>query len=96
MYYCISYLYSQEANGIYTHLPVTSEVTTDLEVAKKWFNNIVEQKKNHFAYKLLDVRERELDYMCYLKEARFFCDEAAYLKGYYLVNLSCYTFNPCA
>lgn len=95
-YYCISYLYSEEKNGIYQHLPVTSQVTNDFATAEKWFQDAVNVRtKSWRPDKLIWVKDRELDYMCYLKQALFECNEAAYMKGYYLIELSCYTHNPC-
>lgn len=99
-YYCIEYL--QERNdirncGIYPifyHLPVTTEVTTDLAVAEKWFQNAVNILSKHYGRKLLKVESRDLDYMCYIKQAVFECTEAAYAEGKYIIELCCYNHNP--
>lgn len=95
-YYCIGYLFSEDSNGIYSHLPVTSQVTNDLQTAEKWFDDAVKAACNVWnGNKLIYVKKRELDYMCYIKEAKFECCEAAYQKGFYLIELQCYTHNPC-
>lgn len=95
-YYCISYLYSEEEHGIYQHLPVTSQVTNDLATALKWFDDAVKAAcKSWNGNELVSIKDRELDYMCYLKQAHFVCNEAAYMKGHYLIELGCYTHNPC-
>ncbi len=99
-YYCISYLQERHdiqdcgVSPVYMHLPVTTEVTTDLDVAEKWFQNAVDVLSKHYGRRLLEVKERELDYMCYIKQAHFECTEAAYAKGKYLIELSCYSHNP--
>ncbi|MGN1218645.1 MAG: hypothetical protein ACI4TD_11850 [Phocaeicola sp.] len=99
-YYCISYLQERDdirdygVHPIYYHLPVTTEVTTDLAVAEKWFQNAVDILSKHYGRKLLKVTERKLDYMCYIKQAHFECTEAAYAKGKYLIELSCFNHNP--
>ena len=96
MYYCIEYLYSEERNGIYSHLPVTSQVTQDLNVAKEWYENA---KRVHLeswrGNKLIREQDRELDYMCYIKSVLFECCEAGYRKGFYEIELCCYSHNPC-
>lgn len=96
-YYCIGYLYSKERNGIFSHLPVASQVTTDIETAKKWFENAVRVHTDSWrGNKLLYIKDRKLDYMCLIKEAMFECNEAAYQKGYYSIELQCYSHNPFA
>lgn len=96
MYYCIEYLYCEEKNGIYSHLPVTSQVTRDLQVAQEWYETA---KKVHLdswrGNKLISEQDRKLDYMCYIKSALFECSEAGYQKGFYEILLSCYSHNPC-
>ena len=95
-YYCISYRYSEEKNGVYEYLPVTSQITTDLNTAEKWFEEAVRVRtKSWRPDALIYVKERKLDYMCYLKEALFECKEAAYRKGFYLIELNCFSHNPC-
>ena len=95
-YYCLTYLYSEEKCGVYEHLPVTSQVTRDKEEALRWFD---EALKSHLSSwrgnELVKVEDCELDYMCRIKKAVFHCGEAAYMKGYYMIELSCYTHNPC-
>lgn len=96
-YYCIGYLYSETRNGIFHHLPVSSQVTNDLETAKKWFEDAVRVHTDSWrGNKLLYVKDRKLDYMCMIKEALFECNEAAYQKGFYSIELQCYTHNPFA
>lgn len=94
-YYCIRYRYSKERHGIYSYLPVTSEVTTDLKTAYELFDRAVKAQTLPWkGNKLEFVKDHKLDYMCYIKEALFHCTEAAYQEGYYVVELSCYTINP--
>lgn len=96
-YYCIGYLFSEEKNGLYHHLPVSSQVTNDFETAKEWFENAVRVHTDSWrGNKLLEIKDRKLDYMCYLKQAVFECNEAAYMKGFYVIELQCYTHNPFA
>lgn len=95
-YYCISYLQQNKDDEIYYHLPVTTEVTTDIEVAKRWFQNAVNILKNHYGRKLLKVEDCKLDHMCTIKQAKFECTEPAYVKGLYFIELKCYTHNPCS
>lgn len=93
-YYRIGYYYKNN-NGIYEHLPIMGEVTTDKAVAEKWFDLAVRQyKERTWAYKVSEVRERELDYACYIKQVHIVCEDAGHLHGEYLVELQCYTHNP--
>ena len=93
-YYRIGYCYKNN-DGIYEHLPVMGEVTTDRDVAEKWFDNAVRQyAQRDDCYKVSEVRERELDYACYIKQVHIVCDEPAYMHGEYLVELQCYQHNP--
>ncbi len=94
-YYCISYLQKNKDDETYYHLPVTTEVTTDIEVAKQWFQNAVNILKNHYGRKLLKVEDCKLDHMCVIKQAKFECTEPAYAEGLYFIELNCYTHNPC-
>lgn len=100
-YYCIEYRYlSDETNcGVrpcFMLLPVTSQSTTDKSLALKWFDNAVKSAcKSWNGNKLVYVKEIPLDYRCLIKEAKFVCNEAAYLRGEYIIELSCYSHNPC-
>lgn len=93
-YYCIDYCLRNEKTHIFSHLPVNHMVTTDLDEAIKWFDNAVKRAERGYGNKLISVKDVELDYMCNLKEAIFDCDEPAYVKGRYIINLKCYTHNP--
>lgn len=93
-YYTIQFLLQDEKTKIYSHLPVSYEVTTDFEVAKEWFDNAVKRTTQRYGNKLIEVREMKLDHLCTLKEAVFTCTEPAYKEGKYLINLRCYTHNP--
>lgn len=58
-YYRIGYYYKNNC-GIYEHLPIKGEVTTDKNVAEKWFDLAVRQyKQRDHCYKVSEVRERE-------------------------------------
>lgn len=93
-YYRIGFYYKNNC-GIYEHLPIKGEVTTDKNVAEKWFNLAVRQyKQRDHCYKVSEVRERELDFACYIKQIHVVCDEPAYMQGEYLVELQCYQHNP--
>lgn len=93
-YYRIGYCYENE-DGIYYHLPIEGEVTTDRNVAEQWFENVLRQyTERHWCYKVGNVVEREYDYLCYVKQVHVVCNEPAYIKGDYLIELQCYTHNP--
>lgn len=93
-YYRIGYCYKNE-EGFYIHLPIAGEVTTDREVAEKWFANTLRQyTERHWCFKVSEVTEREYDYACYVKQAHVICEEPAYMHGEYLVELQCYQHNP--
>jgi len=93
-YYRIGY-YCKNNDGVYTHLPIMGEVTTDKAVAEQWFEDAVRQyKQRDYCYKVSEVRERKLDWACYIKQVHVVCEEAGYLHGEYLVELQCYTHNP--
>lgn len=93
-YYQIGYCY-KNTDGLFEHLPIHGEVTTDKAVAEKWFDNAVRQcRERDYCYKVVSVMDKELDYMCYIKQAHIVCEEAAYLQGEYLIELNCYTHNP--
>jgi hypothetical protein len=78
------------------HLPVTSQSTTDKELALKWFDDAVKSAvKVWNGNKLEWVKDEKLDYRCIIKQAKFVCNEAAYMKGEYIIELNCYTHNPC-
>lgn len=93
-YYRIGY-YKRNSEGIYEHLPIMGEVTTEREVAEKWFANVLRQyKERPWSYNVSEVTEREYDYACYVKQAHVICDEAGHLEGEYLIEIQCYTHNP--
>ena len=100
-YYCIDYLYLTEKTNcgvspMFMHLPVTSQTTTDKSLALKWFDDAVKAAcKSWNGNKLVYTKDIELDYRCKIKEAKFECNEAAYLHGEYIIELCCYTHNPC-
>ena len=95
MFYCIRYRYAQERLGIFSNLPVTSEVTTDKNTAETWFDNAVRVHTLPWkGNKLEFVRERKPDYMCCIKEAMFRCCEPGQKQGWYIIELGCYTSNP--
>ena len=94
-YYCIDYCFRNEDTMIYSHLPVNHLVTTSLEEAEEWFDQAVYRAERGYENKLISVKDVPLDYMCNLKEAVFECNEPAYVKGRYIINLKCYTHNPC-
>lgn len=100
-YYCISYLYETEktdcgVSPLFMHLPVTSQYTNDKETALKWFDDAVKAAcKSWNGNKLVSVVDHKLDCFCYIKRAHFICNEAAYMKGNYLIELNVYTHNPC-
>lgn len=100
-YYCLSYLYESENTDcgfspMFMHLPVTNRYTNHKKTALKWFDDAVKcAVKSWNGNKLINVRDIPLDYDCTIKQALFECNEAAYLKGRYLIELRCYTHNPC-
>lgn len=93
-YYIIDFLLQDAETKIYSHLPVAYQCTTDLDQANEWFELAVKNLTSRYGNSLISVNERDLDYMCTLREAVFECGEPAYKKGRYIINLKCYTHNP--
>lgn len=98
-YYSIHYLYGQpEKKGcfaMFEHLPCTWQVTNDKEEALRWFDAAVKSAcKSWNGNELLWVRDEKLDYRCIIKQARFVCNEPAYVGGEFIIELNCYTHNP--
>lgn len=99
-YYCIRYRqYREDAQlympiNAYYYLPTAFTVTTDKEEALKWFDAIINQIRRRPFNEVLEVRERELNYMCVIKEAVFKCVEPGFAPGLYQVELNCYNYNP--
>ena len=100
-YYCLVYLFETENTDcgfspLFMHLPVTNRYTNDKEEALNWFDDAVKcAVKSWNGNKLDFVRDVTLDYRCMIKQAQFECNEAAYMKGKYLIELRCYNHNPC-
>lgn len=99
-YYCITYLYETDktdcgVSPLYMHLPCTYQVTNDEETALQWFDAAVKSAVRSWnGGKLVSVEEHELDCYCYIRRAHFICNEAAYMKGNYLIELNVYEHNP--
>lgn len=99
-YYCIRYRqYREDAQlympiSAYYYLPTAFTVTTDKEEALKWFDAVIDQISKRPFNEVLEVRERELNYMCVIKEAVFECQEPVFARGLYQVVLNCYNHNP--
>lgn len=94
MYFQITYCMRNEDTRIFSHLPVTHMVTTDRKEAEKWFDAAVKKaQKSHFN-KLISVEDKKPNCMCSLKEAQFECGEPGYVKGRFLIYLTCYSHNP--
>lgn len=95
MWYQIEYLQKGE-DGIYSYLPIFTQVTDNKTTALKWFDDVM----HHYSarspwYTIKEVVERELDYLCCIKQAHIVCEEPAHTKGDYLVELKCYDYyNP--
>jgi hypothetical protein len=80
---------------VYSHLPVNYLVTTDIDEANKWFDLAVKRATQEWrGNKLISVKDVPLNYMCNLREAVFENNEPAYVKGRFIINLKCYSFNP--
>lgn len=95
MYYTIGLLYSEERNGIYSHLPFSSKVTTDEKEAQELFDyELRAYTGNWRGNELLYDRHKELDCFCTIREAVVKCNEPAYRHGYYNLCLLAYNFNP--
>lgn len=96
-YYNIQYYLESEETDcgvkpLFMHLPCTYEVTTDREVAETWFNNAVKMcSRTWLGYKLLRVDDS--DTMFSIKRAVFECNEPAYLKGTYMIELQKFPHN---
>lgn len=99
-YYSIQYQYLTEKTNcgvspMYMNLPCTWMTTNDKEEALKWFDDAVKAAcKSWNGNKLVSVEDIELDYRCKIKQAKFICNEPAYLQGEYYIELRCYTHNP--
>jgi hypothetical protein len=83
-----------EDTKIYSHLPTAYQVTNAIEQATEWFEQAVKVLTSRYGNRLISVEDRELDYMCTIKQAVFECGEPAYKKGRYMIELKCYTHNP--
>lgn len=95
-YYSIGYLFKADRDFVYSHLPVTHRVTTDLKEAEQWFNAAVERAQRSHFNELKYVKDTELDVFCRIKEACFICDEPAYISGSYIINLNCHSYDILA
>lgn len=99
-FYSIDYLYLTDktdcgVSSLYMHLPCTNRVTHDKEKALKWFDEAVKcAVKQWNGNELIEVKDEPLDYRCKIKTARFKCNEVAYMKGEYLIELNCFNHNP--
>ena len=94
MYYSIEFLYSEEENGIYQHLPVTSAYTTDPKTAREWYEKAVRYHTTKYGNSLIYNKNVALDYNCRIAECKFKCSEPAYKEGFYLIELAAYHHNP--
>lgn len=94
MYYRIGLLYCEREHGIYSHIPFASPATTDLNEAQKTFDFLLKQWTNNWrGNKLIREHTREKDFACYIREALVECNEAAYIHGYYLLQLQAFNYN---
>ena len=65
------------------------------EEAMRWFDAAVKSAVRSWnGSKLVYVKDEKLDYRCMIKQAKFECNEAAYMKGEYIIELNCYNHNP--
>lgn len=98
-YYCIRYLQERDELddypfSVYYYLPTAYTVTTDKELALRWFDEVVNQLKGMFDTKIINVRDVELNHRCIIKEAKYETNQPAFAHGKYIVALKCYSFNP--
>lgn len=95
MYYTVGIMYCEERHGIFSHLPFSSPVTTDKAQAEKtfdyWLRAYTESWRGN---KLIYDNPRDRDCFCSIREAMIECNEAAYLHGYYCLELLAYNHNP--
>ena len=95
MYYTIGLMYSEYKNGIFSHIPFSSKVTTSEKEAQELFEyELRAYTGNWRGNKLLEDKCFERDSMCAIREAVVECNEAAYVHGYYLLQLLAFSFNP--
>ena len=94
-YYCIDYLYSEERNGIYHHLPVTTQYTTDKKTAQKWYEDAVRINSQDWRRNILIKQEERTESdKWFWKQSQFEIKEAGTLKGFYLIQLKWYNLDP--
>lgn len=95
MYYTVSLLFSKERNGIFEHVPFSSRVTRDEAEAQDLFDYYLSAYTDNWRGNVLIYDNVcELDYQCRIREAMVECREAAYLHGFYVIELNVYSFNP--
>lgn len=95
MYYTIEILFSEERNGIFYHLPFPSRVTNNVEEAQDLFDYYLRSYTYNWRGNVIIYdKPCELDFNCRIREAMIKCNEAAYLKGYYSIELAAYHHNP--
>lgn len=95
MYYTIGLMYCEYKNGIYSHIPFSSKVTTSEKEAQELFDyELKAYTDNWRGNKLLKDEKLERGSFCTIRQALVECNEAAYVHGYYLLELLAYSFNP--
>lgn len=95
MYYTIGLLFSEERNGIFSHLPFSSPVTRDEKEAQSLFDYYIRTYTDNWrGNELIYDKPCERDYQCMIREAMVKCNEAAHMHGYYVIELNVYSFNP--
>lgn len=95
MYYNVSVLFCEDEHGIYHHLPFASPVVKTREEAQKLFDYELKAYTNNWrGNELLYDREVDRRYFSNIREALVKCNEAAYVKGYYLLVLNMWNHNP--
>ena len=95
MYYTIGLLYCEDEHGIYSHIPFSSKVTTDEKEAQELFDYELRAYTNNWrGNELLYDKPLERGSFCSIRHALVKCNEAAYVHGYYLLELLAYHHNP--
>ena len=97
MYYNVSVLFSEDKIGVFSHLPFASPVTKSKAEAEILFNKQLDVYTNGWRKGVNElVYDKVLAGHTGIRQALVKVDEAAYLKGYYLLVLNEWNINPQA
>lgn len=96
MYYNVSVLFCEYENGIYSHLPFASPLTTSKDDAVKLFEHQLNQYAGGWrksVNKLIYDKPIDTTSSSSIRQALVKVNEAAYVEGYYLLVLNEWNYN---